>query len=469
MTARVPRGPIAIDGPAASGKTSVGRAIARQCGFGFLDTGLMYRAFTLAAIRSGIAPENEEACALLAGDLPMRVEASDDTRVFLGEEDVTPLLRSPEVEGQVSAYSAIAGVRAAMVEQQRAIAQAGNVVLAGRDIGTVVLPDAPLKLFLTASEDERARRRSLQASEWGEDVSAEASQAAIGGRDRIDSSRAASPLRPARDAVTIDTTGKSLEDVVAEALGLLDREASESGSEPPLAGSRDGKAGQPRPRIPGRRGQKYWVPVFYWSTQMLITTLVHVVASWSCAGREYVPRKGRFVLASNHLNNTDPAVVSAGLGRTRRIRFMAKVELFTNGFGWVMASWGAFPVRRNESDLGAMLTAERVLRQEMPLGMFPEGTRSRTGRMSDRLQPGTASIALRAGAPILPCAITGTNRLKGVKVFFTRPKVTLRFGPTIPVEQVKRPTPEQVSELTAQIGAAIRALLPPSHGGTYTG
>jgi 1-acyl-sn-glycerol-3-phosphate acyltransferase len=182
-----------------------------------------------------------------------------------------------------------------------------------------------------------------------------------------------------------------------------------------------------------------------------------------------VPRKGRFVLASNHFSNTDPAIVGAGLGYTRRVRFMAKVELFKPPFGWVMAYWGAFPVRRGEADLGAMLTAERILRQQMPLAMFPEGTRSRTGTMGTRLQPGTASIALRAGAPVLPCAITGTERLNNVKVFLTRPRVTVRFGPPIPVEQVKRPTPEQVSALTAEINTAIRALLPPAYGGTYTG
>lgn len=204
---------IAIDGPAASGKTTVGSAIARKYGYLFLDTGLMYRAVTLAGLRSGTAPVPGAVDALLA-KLRLRVEAdTEGTRIFLGDEDVTPRLRDPEVEANVSSWAAVPEVREAMVRQQRRIARSGRAVLAGRDIGTVVLPKARLKLYLDADEDARAARRGTQASQ----VTASA-QRDIASRDGVDSTRAISPLRPAEDAFVIDTTHMTLDEVLKLAL-----------------------------------------------------------------------------------------------------------------------------------------------------------------------------------------------------------------------------------------------------------
>lgn len=206
--------PIAIDGPAASGKSTLGHALAEEFGYTFLDTGLMYRAFTLAALREGVLATDETACTLLAETVGMRVEAGETTVIFLDHEDVTEWLRSPEVEANVSAYSAIRGVREELVRKQREIARTGPVVLAGRDIGTVVLPDAPLKFYLVASEDARARRRAAQAGDWGVNQRTSDAHRDIAGRDTVDSSRAASPLRAASDAIVVDTTDMGLQDVV---------------------------------------------------------------------------------------------------------------------------------------------------------------------------------------------------------------------------------------------------------------
>lgn len=204
---------IAIDGPAASGKTTVGMAIAEKYGYLFLDTGLMYRAVTLAALRSNI-PATSEAARKLLMYLSLSVQVTrDGTRVLLGAEDVTVHLRDADVEARVSDYAAIPEVREAMVRQQRAIAAKGNAVLAGRDIGTVVLPNAPLKLYFHASEDARAERRGSQATQ-----AAEAARRDIANRDKKDSGREVSPLKPAADAIVIDTTNMALEDVVKLAL-----------------------------------------------------------------------------------------------------------------------------------------------------------------------------------------------------------------------------------------------------------
>lgn len=220
MTAKTPPAPIAIDGAAASGKTTLGMALAEHLGYAFLDTGLMYRAVTLAALRARIPAEDSAAGAMLAG-LDLRVEAGAATRVFIGGEDVTDRLRDAEVEQNVSLYSALPTVREGLVRRQREMAAERPSVLAGRDIGTVVLPDAPLKIFLEASDDARAARRSQQAAGWGQRQADADARKDIEGRDRIDSSRKVSPLRPANDAIVLDTTKLSPGEVVRAVLEHL--------------------------------------------------------------------------------------------------------------------------------------------------------------------------------------------------------------------------------------------------------
>lgn len=209
--------PIAIDGPAASGKSTLGMELADRFGYAFLDTGLMYRAVTLAAVRARL-PVDDTAARKFVRKLDMRVEAGATTRIFLGDEDVTDRLRDPEVEANVSLFSALPSVREAMVRQQRAIARKGLAVLAGRDIGTVVLPDAPLKFYLEASEEARASRRSRQAGEWGQAQGDSDARKDIAMRDSIDSTRKVAPLRAAADAIVIDTTRLTLEEVLELAL-----------------------------------------------------------------------------------------------------------------------------------------------------------------------------------------------------------------------------------------------------------
>ena len=213
MTDRPLPAPIAIDGPAASGKSALGEALAARFGYRFLDTGIMYRAFALAALREGV-PVDEDACQALLARVRLHLRSNGSARVFLGEEDVTSHLREDAVENAVSAYSALPVVRAAMVMEQQRFAAMGPAVLAGRDIGTVVLPHAPIKFYLKASEAARAKRRSAQLQGWGREQQHEKAHRDITGRDRVDSSRAASPLKPAEDAIEVDTTHMTLEEVI---------------------------------------------------------------------------------------------------------------------------------------------------------------------------------------------------------------------------------------------------------------
>jgi len=214
-------------------------------------------------------------------------------------------------------------------------------------------------------------------------------------------------------------------------------------------------------------GWSTFVPPFYWALTNLLRGVLWVVIRWEVTGRERVPREGALIIVSNHLNNADPPIVGAGLAR-RRIRWMAKIELFKMPFGAFVKLWGAFPVRRFDADLAAMLNAERILKNGGVIGMFPEGTRSRTGRMGVP-HPGTAVIALRSGATVIPCAMTGTERLRNPLVVLRRPTFTFDIGEPIVVEKVRRPTEAQVSELTAQMVDAISAMLPEGYRPPYTG
>jgi 1-acyl-sn-glycerol-3-phosphate acyltransferase len=213
-------------------------------------------------------------------------------------------------------------------------------------------------------------------------------------------------------------------------------------------------------------GWQTFVPPFYWGCTYLLRFLLTVIVRWKVIGRENVPPSGAVIVVSNHLNNADPPILGAAIAK-RRVRFMAKIELFKMPFGAIIKLWDAFPVRRFDADLGALLTAERILKKGGVIGMFPEGTRSRTGYIGEP-HPGTAVIALRSGATVLPCAITGTEGLRNPLILLRRPRFTIRIGEPIRLEPVKRPTEEQVSELTTRIFDAIKSQLPPQYLPPYT-
>lgn len=212
--------PIAIDGTAGSGKSTLATALARRYGLVVFDTGVTYRAFTLVALERDISADDEAACTALARELEMRIEGQDATRIWVNGTEVTGRLREPAVEAAVSGYSAIPDVRKIVVEMQRKVSLERPSVVVGRDIGTVVLPDAPVKFFLVASDEERGRRRALQAGEWGHQQDAAAATGDIGRRDSIDSTRGG--LRQPEDAVVIDTTALDPDAVLRRAVEVIE-------------------------------------------------------------------------------------------------------------------------------------------------------------------------------------------------------------------------------------------------------
>jgi CMP/dCMP kinase len=216
---------IAIDGPAGSGKSTVARGVARRLGFTYLDSGALYRAITLAALEAGADLDDGPALGRLAeaAKIELREREHDYVHVALDGRDVSEAIREPTVTGASSRVAAHREVRAALLAKQRKLIAAGNYVVEGRDIGTVVAPDAPVKAFLTADAAERGRRRAAELQRRGLEAEADDVRRAIEQRDRLDSTRSAAPLRAADDAVVIDTTGLGADEVVDRVVELVEK------------------------------------------------------------------------------------------------------------------------------------------------------------------------------------------------------------------------------------------------------
>ena len=205
---------IAIDGPSGAGKSTLAKLLASELGYLYVDTGAIYRTVGLCAFRRGIAPEDRAGVVAMLGTFSLDLKHGEDglQHMYLDGEDVSADIRRPEISMYASAVSALPEVREFLMEMQRGLARRQNVIMDGRDIGTVVLPDADLKLFLTASAEDRAQRRYAELREKGSATDFETVLADMATRDKNDASRAAAPLRQAEDAVLVDTTGNTLEE-----------------------------------------------------------------------------------------------------------------------------------------------------------------------------------------------------------------------------------------------------------------
>jgi cytidylate kinase len=214
---------IAIDGPAGAGKSTIAKAVAAKKGYIYVDTGAMYRAMALFILRNGIDPEDAAAISAKCTEADITIEYRDGAQVvLLGGENVNDYLRTPQVSDMASRTSVNGDVRRKLVELQQQLARRQNVVMDGRDIGTVVLPDAQVKIFLTASVEVRAGRRYKEMIEKGEEADLEAIKAQIKERDERDMNREISPLKQAEDAVLVDTSDMSIDEVVERILGIVE-------------------------------------------------------------------------------------------------------------------------------------------------------------------------------------------------------------------------------------------------------
>jgi cytidylate kinase len=407
---------IAIDGPAGSGKSTISRALAERLGLATLDTGASYRAVTAAALRADLDFANTEAI----GELARTAVLSIDGAVVINGIDVTGEIREDAVNHHVSLVAANPLVRAAMVEWQQAWARShqGGIV-EGRDIGTVVFPDATVKLYLTASAEERARRRP------------EEGQASVERRDHLDSTRTHSPLTRASDALEIDTTELSVDEVVDRVLAAIERAEQGEPSGPAASehhSLRD-SPGRGAPFVPDPHRT-----LFYRFARRLVWVLAQIWFRPSRSGPGAVPETGAALIAPVHRSNLD--FLFAIYATDRKIFFMAKDSLWKSKLlGRLLIILGAFPVHREAADRSALVHAEAVLAAGEVLVLFPEGTR-REGPEVGEILEGAAFLSARGNAPVLPVGLAGTARAmpKGAKMI--RPaKVHVRFGALIPAPE----------------------------------
>jgi CMP/dCMP kinase len=397
---------VSLDGPGSSGKSSVGAAAALELGYRFLDTGVLYRALARLAVDRGIDPEDESA---LVGLVP-EVELQPDEhgrlrRVRVHGTDITDRLHAPEVDQLVSAVSRHAEVRRELLATQRALARSGRVILAGRDIGTVVLPHADLKLYLDVSLDERARRRAADRDASPGSPQEAAIREDLRRRDLLDSTRAVAPLRRPDGAVVVRSDGRRFEETVAEVVRVI-------------------RAHEGRPR-----------PMQLALGTRLIAWLCRVglraIARIRVEGLQHLPREGPLIIAANHMSNVDPPLVGGWLGPAlgRRPVFLAKASLFRGPLALFFRALGAVPVKAGGNDVDAYRAARAVLGAGEVISIMPEGTRSLDGVLG-RPKAGVSMLAARTGAAVVPVGISGTDRLlgRGARLPRIGSVVSLRVG-----------------------------------------
>ena len=456
---------VAIDGPAGSGKSTVAKALARRVGLDYLDTGAMYRAVAFAAIRRGIDPDDREPVARIAREMTLVVGES----VTVDGVDATIEIRGPEVTRAVSTVAANPDVRVELRDRQRAWAREHKGgVIEGRDIGTVVFPDAVLKVYLTANDSERARRRHLEAAALHYDASSpalavETVQAELARRDHLDSTRATSPLTAADDAIEIDTTGRTVDEVVDDLVSRLEPSAVPAVVRSESRGSVSRPEGLDahgawRPTTKGRAGQAFDRGLY-----RFCRAAVHGFsrAFWrlSIEGLENVPTSGPFVVAPVHRSNIDTPLIATITHR--RLRFMGKDSLWkSRAAARFLSALGGFPVHRGSADRDALRRCIEVIHAGEPLVVFPEGTRQ-SGPIVQDLFEGAVYVAARTGVPIVPVGIGGSENAmpKGSK-FLHPVRIAIVIGAPLPPPGTpeRRATRREIKELTAQLHKEIQTL-----------
>lgn len=389
---------IAMDGPVGAGKSSVADGVAQKLGILHLDTGAMYRAFAWYAIQQGIALDDEKALTALTQKMMPEVRYENGAqRTLIDGKDVTGLIRTPEVSMAASSVSKFAGVRKAMVAAQQALAKKQSVLLDGRDIGTVVLKDATLKIYLTASAEVRAQRRFDELQKKGDPSTYEEVLADVIRRDEQDMNREVDPLRPAEDAQILDSSELTQEQVVEEIVRRVEM--------------RLGKRPKPAEEI----GRLYRVAC------IVLRAFLKVFYPVKYHNLEVAQMDAPYILIGNHSSFADPIMIVTPIYRYM-VRVMGKKELVQNPVtAWFAKQIQAIPVDRHNMDMGAIRACLKTLKEGHALCIFPEGTRHKEGIMED-IESGASMIALRSGVRLLPAFIASKPRMfHTTHVYFHEP------------------------------------------------
>lgn len=403
---------IAVDGPGGAGKSSVCKEVARRLNLLYIDTGALYRTVGLYIKRAGIDPEDREAVAAALPALSITVRAEQGRQII--SLDGTPVgdeIRTQEISMYASRVSAIPAVRAKLLDYQRSFAEEYDVILDGRDIGTVIFPDAEVKIFLTASPEARAHRRYLELQAKGVDVTEEQVLAEMNERDRADSTRESAPLAAAPDAVLLDTSDLDFEGSIDAVISLI--KARRYALSPEKAKK--------------VKKQKRSYRFFYYTLGWIIRFFHRIKVT----GRENIPRSGGGILCANHIAILD--IFSIGASVPRPINFLAKRELFKIPIlSSLIRSAGAIPLERKKTDLGAIRRSTELAANGNLVAIFPQGHRQPGKNPADtEYKSGAALVAYRSGVPIIPICI----KMKGQKYRIFR-KTEIIIGKPLSQEEL---------------------------------
>ena len=383
---------IAIDGPGGAGKSTVAKSVAKQLGIIYVDTGALYRTIGLYMLSNGIDPKDAPSvvAALPSFTLELRFVDGRQT-VLLNGEDVGDRIRTPEASMAASAVSAIKEVREYLLDTQRSIAAKNSVIMDGRDIGTVILPDAEVKIFLTASPEARARRRYNELIAKGQDVTYERVYTEMVERDKNDSTRDIAPCVRAEDALLLDNSELDLDGTVNAVLEIVKKK---------------------RP-----------VNKFYKRLHRVLAPMFRFIWRIKVQGAENVPDAGAVMFCSNHIAAKDPIMIAAACKRP--ITFIGKKELFKVPLlGWLIKKLGAIPLDRGGKDIGAIKTAVEALKDDGALAIFPQGHRYPGENPAQTpTKNGAALICYRSKCDVIPVCI----KTKGHKYHFLG-RIEIVFG-----------------------------------------
>lgn len=427
---------IAIDGPAASGKSTLARSLAERLGIVMVNSGAMYRAVTWKLLENGTDTTDPAAVIEQLGKMDI-VCGHDGTfsAITIDGTDPTEHLRSPEVNANVSKVSAIPQVRDKLVAMQRDYLKSTHVVMEGRDIGSVVFPDTPYKIYIDADPSVRNSRRS----DDGEVDSVEK-------RDAADSSRKTAPLKVAEGAAVLDTSKHSIKGVTEAAIEILRKQGFPLNEKPAFVIPEEATGGK----------MMRWI---YWLGWLSFGAAYRTFFGLRIIGDENLIKSGPVLVASNHQSFLDPPLIG-NLYKDEMV-FFARKTLFKGPAKWVYPQWNAIPVDQERPDMSSMKTVIRKLKEGWRVLVFPEGQRTLDGEIGEAA-PGVGLIAAKAGVPIQPVRIYGADealpRGSG-KIRFAR--ITVKVGPPIVLskEEFKSYSGKEGYEaLTNRIMDAIKAL-----------
>ena len=426
---------IAIDGPGGAGKSSVAKAVAKQLGIIYVDTGALYRNIGLYMLEAGVNPKNPADVVPLLDGLTLELKFENGKQVILlNGVDRGDEIRTPEVSMAASDVSAIPAVREYLLAMQRDTAKKNSLIMDGRDIGTVILPDAEVKIFLIASAEARAKRRYLELQSKGVEITYEQVFNEMVERDKNDSTREIAPCVPAEDAVILDNSDLNFEETTLAVLKIIK------------------KLGKPKSN-------------FYSRAKVIVAPLYRFFMRVKATGVENVPKDGGVILCSNHIAAVD--VISIGSVCPRQLTFVAKKELFSVPvLGKIVKALGAIPVDRGANDVSAIRSSVTAAEEGKVLSIFPQGHRyPGVDPASTPTHNGAALIAYHSKCDVIPVCID----IKGGKYGFGR-RVNVIFGKRIKYEDLRfiNGGLDEYKAATAKIFNEINALADFSQLPPYT-